>query len=151
MMMARGGRDCHESFAGLLHILLVDLVHRRLSLIISGVGEVFLQASQLALQTLILLGKGETLIDWIGNIIIVVSQVAAPAHVSIVQVLLILVSRIIVTLPEVMMAGGGGDCHESFAGLLLPLPSSVHLFLQLPVLFLFPLHLCQDVLNLRSL
>ena len=43
-----------------------------------------------------------TYIDWIGDIIIVVSQVAAPAHVSIVQVLLILVTRIIVTLLKQM-------------------------------------------------
>jgi len=33
----------------LLHILLVDFVHRRLRLIISGVSKVFLQAAQLAL------------------------------------------------------------------------------------------------------
>ena len=46
--------------------------------------------------------KSKTYIDWIGDIIIVVSQVAAPAHVSIVQVLLILVTRIIVTLLKQM-------------------------------------------------
>ena len=48
--------QCLVLVPSLLDILAVDLVHCSLLLIVSGVGQVFLQTSQLTLKTLILLG-----------------------------------------------------------------------------------------------
>ena len=87
-------------------------------------SKVLLQASQLALETFVLLGKGEPLllklitikrrqkgeqqmlrqvkkqitthVDRVGHIVVVISEVSASAHISVVQVLLVL--RVVVAL-----------------------------------------------------
>ena len=93
-------------------------------LVVPGVSKVLLQTSQLALETFVLLSKGEPLllkvitikrhqkreqqmlrqvkkkitthIDRVGHIVVVISQVSASAHISVVQVLLVL--RVVVAL-----------------------------------------------------
>ena len=90
-------------------------------LVVPGVSKVLLQASQLALETFVLLSKGEPLlvkvitikrhqkreqqgvkkkitthIDRVRHIVVVISEVSASAHISVVQVLLVL--RVVVAL-----------------------------------------------------
>ena len=93
-------------------------------LVVPGVSKVLLQTSQLALETFVLLSKGEPLlwkvitikrhqkreqqgvkkkitthIDRVGHIVVVISEVSASAHISVVQVLLVL--RVVVALLKV--------------------------------------------------
>ena len=90
-------------------------------LVVPGVSKVLLQTSQLALETFVLLSKGEPLlvkvitikrhqkreqqgvkkkitthIDRVRHIVVVISEVSASAHISVVQVLLVL--RVVVAL-----------------------------------------------------